>query len=204
MRCHLRGDLQGHRGRAEEATQTHSLRAIIFARRTRDVRSRSCIDKGVKCVASREQARLSADDLVTLVSALQTEMLGIKTRLAVREVQVDSLQETIVNLAHENELLKRRLYGKKTERLHTSENQLALGNLLNDEKQLQKQLDEGRSSGKVGRRRKQRARSAASAQSELTGRRNLLSSDLLRVLVDIRDPKLEQTAKQIGWDELVC
>ena len=54
------------------------------------------------------KAKLSADDLATLVSTLQTEMLGIKTRLTEREVQVDSMQETIVNLAHENELLKRR------------------------------------------------------------------------------------------------
>ena len=54
------------------------------------------------------KAKLSADDLATLVSTLQTEMLGIKTRLTEREVQVDSMQETIVKLAHENELLKRR------------------------------------------------------------------------------------------------
>jgi hypothetical protein len=51
------------------------------------------------------------------------------------------MQETIVNLSHENELLKRRLFGNKTERLRTSENQLALGTLLDDEKRLQKQLD---------------------------------------------------------------
>jgi len=56
----------------------------------------------------KSKAKLSADDLATLVSTLQTEMLGIKTRLTEREVQVDSMQETIVKLAHENELLKRR------------------------------------------------------------------------------------------------
>jgi hypothetical protein len=36
---------------------------------------------------------------------------------------------------------------------------------------------------------------------ESDGRRNLLSSDLPRFLVDLRDPKLEQTAKFIGWEE---
>jgi hypothetical protein len=88
------------------------------------------------------KTKLSADDLASLVSTLQSEMLGIKARLMEREIQVDSLQETIVNLAHEHELLKRRIYGNKTEKLRTSENQLALGNLLNDEKQLQAQLAE--------------------------------------------------------------
>ena len=92
--------------------------------------------------ASESKSKLSADELTVLVSALQTEVFGIKTRLTESETRNDSLQETIVNLAHENELLKRRLYGNKTERLRTSENQLALGDLLNDEKQLKKQLDE--------------------------------------------------------------
>ena len=76
------------------------------------------------------KAKLSADDLATLVSTLQSEMLGIKTRLTEAETRNESLQETIVNLAHENELLKRRIYGTKTEKLRTSENQLTLGNLL--------------------------------------------------------------------------
>jgi len=91
---------------------------------------------------SESKSKLSADELAMLVSTLQTEVLGIKTRLTESETRNDSLQETIVNLAHENELLKRRLYGNKTERLRTSENQLALGDLLNDEKQLKKQLDD--------------------------------------------------------------
>lgn len=43
-------------------------------------------------------------------------MLAFKTE---RDVQVDSLEETTVRLAHENEMLKRRLYGTETERLRT-------------------------------------------------------------------------------------
>lgn len=136
-----------------------------------------------------------------LVSALQTEVLGIKTRLSERETQVDSLQETIVNLAHENELLKRRLYGTKTERLQTSENQLALGNLLDDEKQLQKQLDEALAKAKSEAGESNDPAPPPAPKAKPKGRRDLLSSDLPRILVDIRDPKLEQTGKLIGWDE---
>ena len=48
------------------------------------------------------KSKLSADDLATLVSTLQSEMLGIKIRLTESETRNDSLQETIVNLAHDS------------------------------------------------------------------------------------------------------
>lgn len=147
------------------------------------------------------RAKLSAGELATLVSALQIEVLGIKTRLDESETRNDSLQETIVNLAHENELLKRRLYGTKTERLRTSENQLALGGLLDDEKQLQKQLDEAVAKAKSEGDSANDPASPPVPKAKPKGRRDLLSSDLPRILVDIRDPKLEQTGKHIGWDE---
>src|SRR5688572_11081143 len=104
-------------------------------------------------------------------------MLAFK---AERDVQVDSLQETIVNLAHENELLKRRIYGTRTERLRTSENQLALGTLLDDEKQLQKQLDAAVSEAKAASDASSEHEPPAAAKAKPKGRRDLLSSDLPR------------------------
>jgi transposase len=145
------------------------------------------------------KAKLSPADLATLVSTLQSEMLGVKARLSEREVQVDSLQETIVNLAHENELLKRRLYGNKTEKLRTSENQLALGNLLNDEKLLQQQLAEA-----VAKAQSEPETGAplpsAAPKAKPKGRRDLAASNLPKVLLEILDEDLEKTAKRIGWD----
>jgi len=130
---------------------------------------------------SESKPKLSLDELADLVSTLQSEMVAFK---AEHNVQVDSLQETIVNLAHENELLKRRLYGTKTERLRTSENQLALGDLLSSEKQLQKQLDAA-----VGQASSAGAESSEPApppapKAKPKGRRDLLSSDLPRTVVD--------------------
>jgi hypothetical protein len=61
--------------------------------------------------------------------------------------KVATLEETIANLAHENALLKRRLFGNKTERSHTSEAQLAFGDLLAAEKRLQQELDDGSRQG---------------------------------------------------------
>ncbi|MGC4093060.1 MAG: IS66 family transposase [Polyangiaceae bacterium] len=146
------------------------------------------------------RVKLSADELATLVSALQTEVLGIKARLSERDVQVGSLEETIVNLAHENELLKRRLYGNKTERLKTSEHQLALGDLLSDEKQLQKQLDEAAAKAKPEADSDDPAPPAATGKAKPKGRRDLSANDLPKVLLEILDEDLEQTAKRIGWD----
>lgn len=147
---------------------------------------------------SESKPKLSVEELAELVSTLQTEMLAFK---AERDVQVDSLQETIVNLAHENELLKRRLYGTKTERLRTSENQLALGDLLNEQKQLQKQLDAAVEKAKSAGDESSEPAPPPAPKAKPKGRRNLLSSNLPRTVIDIRDPKLEQTAKLIGWDE---
>ena len=58
--------------------------------------------------------------------------------------QIASLRETMLNLTHENQLLKRRIYGNKTERTQTSEFQLALGDLLDDEKRAAKTAQRGR------------------------------------------------------------
>jgi len=70
---------------------------------------------------------MSVEEMTTLISALQTELVGVKAETTAK---VASLEDTIANLAHENALLKRRLYGNKTEHSHTSEAQLALGDLL--------------------------------------------------------------------------
>ena len=53
-----------------------------------------------------------------MLAALQSELIGLKAEMGTK---VATLEETIANLAHENAILKRRLFGNKTERSHTSE-----------------------------------------------------------------------------------
>jgi transposase len=128
--------------------------------------------------------------------------VGLKTRFAEAVTRNESLEETIVNLKHENELLKRRIYGNKTERTGTSEVQLTLGNLLDAEKQLQKELDAA-----VAKARRDDDGAAAGAppadapRPKPKGRRDLSASTLPRFLLEIRDEDLEQTGKLIGWDD---
>lgn len=145
---------------------------------------------------------LPAADVAAAISALQSELLGVRIQMREGEAQNASLRQTIVELTHENQLLKRRLFGNKTEHTQTSELQLALGSLLDDEKQLQKQLDEAVSNaaaaGKDGDGTPSRA--GEKTKTKPKGRRDLLASGLPQVPLEILDPELEKTAKRIGFE----
>jgi len=137
---------------------------------------------------------------MSLVSTLQVELVGLKSRVSEGEVENASLRETILNLAHENDLLKRRIYGNKTERTHTSELQLALGNLLDDEKRLQKELDEAVAAARGASGEDNEAPPSEKRHKKPGGRRDLSASGLPMVPFEIVDPDLEKTAKRIGFD----
>ena len=140
---------------------------------------------------------LSAEEATRLVAALQSELVGVNAK-------VSSLEETIANLAQENHLLKRRLYGNKTERSHTSEMQLALGDLLATEARLQKELDAAIAEAKkAAGGDAQRPGGAAGERPKPKGRRDLLASKLPRFVVEILDEELEgkEGYRRIGFDD---
>jgi transposase len=144
----------------------------------------------------------SIAELAAAVSALQVQLVGVTARVREGEVENQSLRETIANLANENQLLKRRMFGNKTERGQTSELQLALGNLLDADQRLQKQLDEAVAKAKAdGRAADEVAATPDRPKGKPTGRRNLLASNLPRFLLEIFDEDLEKTAKRIGFEE---
>jgi transposase len=150
--------------------------------------------------ADEAKTKLSPDELAALLSTLQAEVVGLKTRFAEAETRNETLEETIVNLTHENELLKRRIYGNKTERTGTSELQLTLGNLLDAEKQLQKELDAAVAKAR-GDEDAASDPPADTPRAKPKGRRDLSTSDLPRFLLEIRDEELEKTGKLIGFDD---
>lgn len=116
--------------------------------------------------------------------------------------KVATLEETITNLAHENALLKRRLYGNKTERSQTSEAQLAFGDLLAAEERLQKQLDEAVAKVKAEAGVAEEQPDSPGARKKPKGRRNLRASNLPRCLVEILDEELEaKGCRRIGFEE---
>lgn len=83
-----------------------------------------------------------------MIEQLARELEGVKAALAEAmrtiaslEARSASLESALVNTAAERDVLARRLYGPKTERQQTSELQLTLGGLLEEQKRLQRELD---------------------------------------------------------------
>jgi transposase len=117
------------------------------------------------------------------------------------EGQIAALQSTLVNYASENELLRRKVYGPRSERGGTSELQLALGNLMDQQVALQKELDE-----LVGKSDEKPASTPPPPPSDRPkatpkGRRDLSLSKLPVTTVTIEDPALAAQGKLIGFDE---
>lgn len=144
-------------------------------------------------------------DFATQLAALQAELAANKAETAAK---VATLEDTIANLAHENALLKRKLYGNRTERSQTSELQLALGDLLAGEAQLQKELDDavGKAKDAVEPEPKDAVgpepKPAAGPRATPKGRRNLNLSKLPRVVVELVDDQREHDGyRRIGFED---
>ena len=86
------------------------------------------------------QSRSKQAGLERTQKQLQREVEKLKVAFGELKAENQALRETIVNLTHENQLLKRRLYGNKTERARTAETQLTFGELLKEEAALDEQL----------------------------------------------------------------
>lgn len=164
--------------------------------------ARSVLDIGgfvTSVPPSSTSSTLSAEEATRLVAALQSEMVGMKAAL---NAKVASLEETIAGLAHENQLLKRRLFGNKTERNHTSETQLAFGDLLATEARLQNELDAAVAQAKKDASDGAERPGDSAERGKPKGRRDLLASKLPRFLVEICDEELEeQGCRRIGFDD---
>ena len=135
-------------------------------------------------------------DLVAQLAALQAELVAREAEMAAK---LASLEDTVTNLAHENALLKRRLYGNRTERSRTSELQLALGDLLAGEAALQKELDDavGKVQGAVDPDPK-----PTKPRPAPKGRRSLLLSKLPRIVIEVLHEEHEANGcRRIGFED---
>jgi transposase len=142
---------------------------------------------------------MSPGELATMIATLQAEMVGLRAETTAK---VSSLEDTIANLAHENALLKRRLYGNKTERSHTAEAQLALGDLLAAETALQKQLEAAVANAKEGAAGDGSKPSDDRRRVSPKGRRDLLATNLPRYTIEILDEELEvRGCRRIGFED---
>lgn len=131
---------------------------------------------------------------------------SLRDVIASLEGQQAALQSTLINHASEIELLKRRLFGPRTERTGTSELQLTLGDILADDARLQAELDAhadaNATAGAGGEDEdKPRAKPSGKERAKPKGRRDLSLSRLPKVVVEFTDPALAAKGRLIGFDE---
>jgi len=142
---------------------------------------------------------MAAEELARLNAALQAELVAVKAETSAK---VATLEDTIANLAHEIALLQRRLYGNKTERSHTAEAQLALGELLAGEAALQRELDDAIAKAKDAVEPEPEPATGERNGTKPKGRRDLSTSKLPRVLVEILDEEREAGGcRRIGFED---
>ena len=143
---------------------------------------------------------MSTEVMAARIASLQAEMAAKAAEAAALAAKVTALEESLTDLAHENTLLKRRLFGIRSERSQTSELQLALGDLLATEAKLQAELDAAVE--KAGEAAPPAPTGKGKGTPRPHGRRNLFASDLPRVPVEIRNPELEaQGARLIRFED---
>jgi len=152
-------------------------------------------DDGAALIAENDALRRAFSEQSALVDAMRAVNVSLEGRNA-------ALESALVGHANEIELLRRKLFGPRSERGGTSELQLALGNLLAGEAALKQQLD-----ALVRQAETDRAAAAPAAPSDKparkpsTGRRNLSTSTLPKVVVEITDPQLAARGELAGFDD---
>ena len=156
---------------------------------------------------------LENEDLRKAIAERDARIAALRDVIASLEGKQAALQSTLINHASEIELLKRRLFGPRSERTGTSELQLLLGDLLADETRLQKKLDELTKSTPPGETPTTAPEDSPAdvttappaadrkARPKPKGRRDLSVSKLPRVVVEFTDPLLAEKGRLIGYDE---
>lgn len=144
------------------------------------------------------------------LSRLRDAVAAREAEVAEREKVITSLQEIVrslegkngalesalINHAAEIELLKRKLFGTKSERMGTNELQLLLGDILADVAPLQRALDAA-NTDKPEEDESPRGKSKAPPK----GRRDLSVSKLPKVEVELTDPELAAKGRLIDFEE---
>jgi transposase len=148
-----------------------------------------------------------SQELGALREELRERDMAITTLLDLvksHEGKLSALQSTLLATIAENELLKRKLYGTKSERTNTSEFQLLIAGLFPENEALRDALtgaltpgDSGKDgddgdNAKTGRDKKPRATPK--------GRRDLSASDLPKVVCKIEDEELAKQGRVMKYE----
>jgi len=169
-----------------------------------------------------EAAIVENEKLRKEIAERDARIVSLRDVIASLEGKQAALESSLINHASEIELLKRRLFGPRSERTGTSELQLTLGDLLADEARLQKELEAltksepdkeapGATSApatadaspelQTGAPPASPPASPPNSSAKPKGRRDLSASKLPKVVVEFTDPELAKQGRLIGYDE---
>jgi transposase len=132
------------------------------------------------------------------IARLEAELATERAALAELRAERDRLRDAYQQLKLEVELLKRRIFVAKSERIDTTQLELEFGDKLAMLDELSRRLEleranaEEQAEGPSGKRKKKR---------KPTGRRDLRDAELPEERLEILDPELEGRAPRIGFEE---
>lgn len=166
---------------------------------------------GEAAIAENEKLRREIAERDARIASLRDVIASLEGKQA-------ALESSLINHASEIELLKRRLFGPRSERTGTNELQLTLGDLLADEARLQKELDaltkseadeepaaappaSASTDGASGPPESAPPGSLPNGKAKPKGRRDLSASKLPKVVIEFTDPGLAKQGRLIGYEE---
>jgi transposase len=174
---------------------------------------------------TKAEVQLENERLRQELAEREASIASLRAVIASLEGKQGALESALINHANEIELLKRRLFGPRSERTGTNEMQLTLGDVLAEDQRLQKELDQrtkgapGDAPGNAAPPASEAADGPSSAPEPSSngsgstgggkekdrpkpkGRRDLSVSKLPKVVVEFTDPDLAKKGRLIGWDE---
>ncbi len=151
-------------------------------------------------------------ELEALIGRMQSELAATSDRLATITTERDNLRRAYRQLMEQFELLRRRIFVAKAERVDATQLELEFEKTKQKLDELAAKLGatddvvaaapatQGDAGTAVGSR--PAGKPPAGPKSKPRGRRNLADAhDLIQRRIEIRDPELERTGIFIGWEE---
>ena len=149
-------------------------------------------------------ALLDPEQLVARVAQLEAALASTRTTLAEVTAERDKLRRAYEQLKEHLELLRRRIFVAKAERVDVTQLQMEFAETQAKLDALAKQIDDAPAAPLAGNATSDPATppsSGAKPRPKPTGRRNLAAEDLPEERIEILDPALEGQAERIDFEE---
>jgi transposase len=163
------------------------------------------------CCAMVSDGQQVSNTQVDRVAELEAEIARLRAKLVDSEQTLQRLRQAYTNALEQLQLAKRRLFVAKAERREAVPEQLQLDLLTEQVEQLGEELNQAETAAQSEEsndtteqahpNKTAKAGQYDGTKPKSSGRRNLASSTLPLIRVEITNPQLEGTAERIGFEE---